>query len=56
MTDKKRLLEIASLFILQNSEDFVEFYGSRYGGDFKAYNEAEHLYWEYGAIADNSNL
>jgi hypothetical protein len=56
MTDRKRLLEIASLFILQNSNDFVEFYASRYGGDLKACNEAELLYWEYGAIADNSNL
>jgi hypothetical protein len=56
MTDRKTLLEIASLFILQNSNDFVEFYASFKGGDMKACNEAESLYCEYRDIADNSNL
>lgn len=57
MADKKTLLEIASMFIMQNGNAFVDFYASRNGGDFlKACNEAESLYCEYRDIADNSSL
>ena len=56
MADKQRLLEIASIFIVQNGNKFVDFYSAHNGNDLNACNEAERLYIEFGKISDNSNF